>query len=436
MKTLRLSMFLVVVCIVIFSMISLKKDSRAERQAFIDTNQSLNDDEELDRTDPTAHTLASIFPELPKECQPFVMDNAKSTMNRTGTRTSTLDDSETPTRQTLNFKRHATFAPNHDLPLYDHSCFAMKARYNCAVAPGLEPEFGDSAHDWKLVLEQKNMDDGSAERCDFRKAVDSLGGPLGIASLLQARRQKLQNDPHTRPVNLLLMGSSYLRQVWESITCQYKELITDGFFQDGGPLMSMAAFRDRKGKKVGLDELGDLLPFTAETNQGCQGAAKDFGEFYRPNVEGLSEERYGKENCNDNLAMVELNHQLRLWFVFRPSSMEHLGKTLEWMGLPLNHVDHVIWNESYHDVRKLLLEVGIIDKPLLETKHYNVKTSWVKTLPFLRIVQAKKRPFHYFGANNPWIYKPPDGHPCMPGIPDDEVALLLFTLAYNVNLNV
>jgi hypothetical protein len=34
----------------------------------------------------------------------------------------------------------------------------------------------------------------------------------------------------------------------------------------------------------------------------------------------------------------------------------------------------------------------------------------------------------YFGANNPWITHPPDGHPCMPGIPDDEVNVLLFLL--------
>ena len=34
----------------------------------------------------------------------------------------------------------------------------------------------------------------------------------------------------------------------------------------------------------------------------------------------------------------------------------------------------------------------------------------------------------YFGANNPWITDVPDGHPCLPGIPDDEVNLLLMIL--------
>lgn len=34
----------------------------------------------------------------------------------------------------------------------------------------------------------------------------------------------------------------------------------------------------------------------------------------------------------------------------------------------------------------------------------------------------------HFGADNPWITNPPDNHPCMPGIPDDKVDLLLHLL--------
>jgi len=34
----------------------------------------------------------------------------------------------------------------------------------------------------------------------------------------------------------------------------------------------------------------------------------------------------------------------------------------------------------------------------------------------------------WFGADNKWIWDPPDMHPCMPGVPDDEANFILYWL--------
>jgi len=41
----------------------------------------------------------------------------------------------------------------------------------------------------------------------------------------------------------------------------------------------------------------------------------------------------------------------------------------------------------------------------------------------------------YFRENNPWITAHPSSvkHPCMPGIPDDESAILLFLLMFELD---
>ena len=37
-----------------------------------------------------------------------------------------------------------------------------------------------------------------------------------------------------------------------------------------------------------------------------------------------------------------------------------------------------------------------------------------------------------FDADNRWITNPPDNHPCMTSVPDDEVHLLLFLAFFSV----
>ncbi|KAL7565173.1 hypothetical protein ACA910_003362 [Epithemia clementina (nom. ined.)] len=54
--------------------------------------------------------------------------------------------------------------------------------------------------------------------------------------------------PEQRPINVVLLGNSFLRQVWESIACQYSSLITNGFFSKWG---SQHGYRIGKGSALG-----------------------------------------------------------------------------------------------------------------------------------------------------------------------------------------
>jgi hypothetical protein len=40
-----------------------------------------------------------------------------------------------------------------------------------------------------------------------------------------------------------------------------------------------------------------------------------------------------------------------------------------------------------------------------------------------------------FDADSPWITNPPDNHPCLPDVPDDEVHLILILAFFSVLKN-
>lgn len=49
---------------------------------------------------------------------------------------------------------------------------------------------------------------------------------------------------------------------------------------------------------------------------------------------------------------------------------------------------------------------------------------------FFHTIQERDCP-GWFGADNPWITDIPDLHPCMPGVPDDEINLMLYLIYMN-----
>ena len=51
----------------------------------------------------------------------------------------------------LNTGKYVRVDRQVEAPRYDHLCFLMKARYNCATLN--ETRFGDKASDWKMVLD-------------------------------------------------------------------------------------------------------------------------------------------------------------------------------------------------------------------------------------------------------------------------------------------
>ncbi|KAL7565170.1 hypothetical protein ACA910_003359 [Epithemia clementina (nom. ined.)] len=343
----------------------------------------------------------------------------------------------------------------------------------------------------KQKQQQELQSSSSVAVCDFRQVVQKqLGGPLGVASILQARRRwrgrlrhpnnnHFNDDPQTkteqgeqheqepeekgrppssarsqRPVNVVLLGNSFMRQVWESLACQYSSIITQGFFQNGGADISLASMEARNGGLIGAQELGELVPFSAAANpdilqhhrQVCHGYTGSMKKFYRldnsttTSTTTLLLPRLSPQ-CNDDLAMMQLGHDLRFWYVFRPTSQQDLNATFHYMGLRTTEIDHIVWNSDP-------LSLAIQNYTLRDTAHLQqfLNTAGISIplesitklqfMPnFLKKQQARQGPVHhFFGADNPGMHTVPDMHPCMPGLPDDQVAILLFTLAFGLEL--
>jgi hypothetical protein len=313
-----------------------------------------------------------------------------------------------------------------DFPRYDHlSCFVMKPRYNCAKPSGDESA---KATDWKFVLQSSvntsstSHEANSIPHCDIRAFVDAAGGPTGVAkrglsfSALQQQQQRSSDKPMR---SVYIQGNSYMRQIFEALTCAFQDQITDIRLQEGGPIMSKAAFKARDGALFQRHELGKIVGKDDEVSRkGCHEG--DLTQFYAPNVTIPSTIK----GCNDNLAMVEFGHSFRFYYIFRSSWYENMTDAYTFVDMDVDSLDVFLWND----------DAQIIKERSKQTKHAMWTENLSSLLGKLKIIQ-KKDSGVYFGADNPWITHPPDNHPCMPGIPDDEVNLLLFMLMTGYHFN-
>ena len=490
-------------------------------------------------------------PRLPLECQAFVTQPPKpsATTQQQQLHVSLVRSGPRSRRPILQLHGHATFVPNleDDPPLYNYTCFALKARYNCAFSPPHPTPLqnasssssskrhdkivGRLAHQWKLVLQQQkqptttttatntnNTDRNSV--CDLRHVVQhTVGGMPGVATFLwhnqqrhwtkttasttttTATMQSIRPSP-SKIINILILGNSYLRQVWESMACHYASHITNGFFQNGGPGIDKAARQGQaQDAKVYPQDVGEMVPFFAPTSNHtttnphtipiCHGALKQYQHFFHPNAT-LSSQRFSPQ-CNDNVAMVEFGNRLRVYYVFQPARYDNFTALLvHSLQLDPSQVHHVVWNGGGTDklesrtmatpgqpptphnndtnenepwtwshynlanakhVHHLLESAGVpvasweeeptdappSSPPRTTTTTTTTKTTitdWKRVLPFVRQLQQRQGPsYYYFGADNPGMHHPPDAHPCMPGLPDDQVALLLLVLVYQLELD-
>ena len=167
----------------------------------------------------------------------------------------------------------------------------------------------------------------------------------------------------------------------------------------------------RTTASIGYDELNE---------RGCHGVQdpSDMTAFYR---EGVPVPNTIPE-CSDDLTLVEFGSVIRFYFIFHPDfynnnaileayrQLEMATTTTDDNGQRYSALNHLIFNLDDTSIiaRKSLSFDNVVSK-LGQTQHHSIG--------------------RYFGADNPWISRPPDKlHACMPGIPDDEVNLLLFEL--------
>jgi hypothetical protein len=343
---------------------------------------------------------------LPQECR--MMSPHKWKIDRMGT-----------------YVRRSPLAPP---PRYDHlSCFVMKFRYNCA---NQQPDHKVVASDYQLHISEPPLDDdnnanvnssgGSGrEVCDLPNLIEkTIGGPSGVAKRVLLSRRNNSSSEEQQRVHVLMLGNSYIRQVWEALVCGFGLQITDFKVQVRG-LDSSAAGTKKRGKKlVTKDELGRSIDLAQAKANGCHSGPSNLSDSYRegsivpPNM----------ADCNDNVAMVEFGHQIRFYYIFHPQKYapEALRHIYESWGLlakgenTTGVVDVLVWNTDGK---------GGDSSGLLSWEH-EIPGTWKEKLQKLQYREIGQ----FFGANNPWVQNPPDGHPCMPGVPDDEVNLLLLQL--------
>ena len=389
--------------------------------------------------------------------------------------------------KSLKLMEVGAYIPHDDPPPYDaSSCFMMKARYNCAVRSNT------STANWKLVLRSKDGGGGAAAagggistaNCDLKSFVTDAGGPKGVAKHLLAQQERPNGGETTQTrYNVVLTGNSYLRQMTESMTCAWSDQITQLAVYQGGPSVS-SSYLSKRGIKGDVDsdnlfephEMGSLSMYhrrldnktisnsseTTETlgsldhimHQGCRGVANNdklmhfFHKDMNPKPSTIPD-------CNDNLFMVEFGSSIRFYYIYRPYMYSNLTHVYSMLGLHPGDIDRFVFNvgadkvivkqrEVYDSLRPGVYESGL---------QWRDMTAW-RRLQELHVGR-------WSGCDNPGMDHVPDIHPvgagvgfemlsdsltikcrnpqlpqCMPGVPDDEVNLLLYLLYHhNISLD-
>jgi hypothetical protein len=333
----------------------------------------------------------SMLDSLPEECQSFIDDSLR--LDLSAGRYILREDDDTP-------------------PPYDHqSCFLMKPRYNCAYSYEERPEHVAGDYVWVLG------NGVEYEECRIDQLVRNDGGPASLATTTTQRR------------TIVLFGTSFLRQTFQSLACTYRHQITKGYVQIGGTTASITragwTLPFRFGEIQEIFELNNSTSADDVRWSGCHDyGVYDLSSFYR---EGVDPPEATFEKCNDDVSMIEYDSKIQIYYVFRPwrYSAERLLERLELLGCQAGDVDTVVFSEDTEEIN----EHGW-DRPEFVNARY---IDFASVLDTLRNQQLRDLNYQ-FGADNPWILDPPDAHPCMPGIPDDEANILLTLLRYNLSL--
>ena len=105
-------------------------------------------------------------------------------------------------------------------------------------------------------------------------------------------------------------------------------------------------------------------------------------------------------------------------------------------------MDFLFWNFGsskpafpYHDRRKNTIDDTMTTTATSMAKKKEGTSSFPSSKMFGldsihdKLIDIQRRDIgYYFGADNPWIKNVPDIHPCMPGIPDDQINWMLYIL--------
>jgi len=333
-------------------------------------------------------------------------------------------------------------------PAYDHlSCRVMKNRYNCAVPAGSNSSTpDDSPTDYMLTLgpvvvddDNNNINSSSTSAATSKNDVvvslnsfmDEINGVTGLAEVLATRRRRHKttnleddDDDDGSIVTVAFFGNSFLRQIWESITCTFRDQITKLRLNEGGAMVP-----GHRSKFDAEKDIGAPLFFRSMPEQYCFPGddMTQFASYYKKGVEIPQNVKF---HCTDNLAMVELDEKIRFYYFFRPSVYEPRERGYESLGLVLEDIDVAVFNDKEHkmagpDRMKQLHGARKIAWWGDKQTHYEphcIRDTQIRDLG------------KYYSPDPLTPDDPDDPHGCMPGPVDDQMHLLFYLLYYDLGI--
>ena len=254
-----------------------------------------------------------------------------------------------------------------------------------------------------------------------------MGVPAGIAKLLLEQQQpSTSTTAATSGVyTVLMMGDSILRQLFEALTCGFRDSMTE-------LALHLNVSQPHRRGTIQHFPKGTFLQSIQQ--QGCHPAVhNDLAPFYDVNVTVPT----SLPDCNDEIAMVEFGGVLRIYYVYYPDAWKDgLSDVLEALQLQnLTLVDQLVLDAGYEPFLKYNQSLDRRLRP-------NV---WKRRLHWAGMSTIKETQLRdagrWFGADNPWFLKENSKngvmvdpqHGCMPGPPDDHANLFLFMLLLRGN---
>ena len=123
-----------------------------------------------------------------------------------------------------------------------------------------------------------------------------------------------------------------------------------------------------------------------------------------------------------------MEKKIRFHYLFRPYiHQDQIGIFDEKFDLNPKDVDLLLFNDGQDEFISRELK-----KIFNSSEVWKQRITWPINTMFQAIQQRDTR--QWFGANNPWISDSPDKHACMPGLPDDEVNLILYLIFSNATI--
>ena len=296
----------------------------------------------------------------------------------------------------------------YDRGYYNSSTgWLMKAMYNCQGDERKPP-----ATAWVHLPDRKG-------KRTWNQIVQELGGHRHIAEAAMMHTAECgQQRTH-----ILILGNSFMRQVFEAIANRFRKYVTAGVLNAYAPKgYGRAATKLKPTMYAKLSDFKFLsLPMNGSMNPGCHGW--DVAKYYK------QEPPPSLQRCEDSVAWFELNQTLRIYYIFRPWAItEGVHGILQKFGINIHAVDVLVCNENCGQTG-----TQVRNELMRSCRGSAGGKQFIDFGPVRANLQAQLRrdANSTYGATNARSHN--DGHPCMPGLPDDEVDILFAAIATGRN---